>query len=355
MARPNIRWNDAVSQGLIGPFSTQYTRERLDKSLLIQLRVQDEQDHIQSIDWDGLPKGITKSLIERIMYYRGSLCLFYLKANNTFYVLPFVGKGIDCYGRWTKVTPVVWRGKMDDEDRPWIEGLELTPVYDMVDINEWSPEMMDNCCVILNDYTPQYSQTLISRMVLNEPILKMMSELLPFMRTSLANSVGISGINVQSQDESDMVAEASFSSIQAALNGDKWIPLNSALQLSDIKGNAGMGAQEYLMAYQAMDNYRKSTHGIAGGGMMQKGSHMLSDEQAMNADGASLTMQDRVYNRQQFCLIANSIWGTFIWANSSEPASGIDRDMNGILEEDESEDLIDNTNNNGMEEANNVI
>lgn len=349
--RHHISYASAVQQGLIEGTISGCKTPRLDQSILSQLRVIDEQDHVQSIDWDGLPKGITKSLIERMLYYRPSLCMFYLKANNRFYILPYTGHGLDCYGRFTTATPIIWNGSLDAKDeRPWIEGLNLNIVYDMVDINEWDPDMMDNCCVILNDYTPQLSKTLISRQILNEGTLKTMSELIPFMRTSLANSVGINGVNVQSQDEAAMVREASRSSVAAALTGDKWIPLNSTMQLSDLKGANGVDASAFMAAYQSLENYRKATHGIASNGMQAKAAHLLGAEQQMNADGSDLIMADRVYNRQQFCLIANSIWGTMMWSNSSESASGIDRNMNGVLEEDESEDLTDGTNNNGISE-----
>ena len=49
----------------------------------------------------------------------------------------------------------------------------------------------------------------------------------------------------------------------------------------------------------------------------------------MNQGKASLVLQDKLKNRQDFCDIVNSIWGLGIWCEISESVLGIDRDLDG--------------------------
>ena len=48
-------------------------------------------------------------------------------------------------------------------------------------------------------------------------------------------------------------------------------------------------------------------------------------------------MADKVQNRQEFANIVNSIWGTAIWADSSEIVAEVDRNMDGEMDNDDSE------------------
>ena len=52
-------------------------------------------------------------------------------------------------------------------------------------------ETQDTYCVLIKDYTEQISQTNISRQILQDPILDVMADMFPFMRTALLNGTGI--------------------------------------------------------------------------------------------------------------------------------------------------------------------
>ena len=45
-------------------------------------------------------------------------------------------------------------------------------------------------------------------------------------------------------------------------------------------------------------------------------------------------MQDRISNRQHACDLANAWWGLGIWADVSEPALGMDKDLDGDMYDD---------------------
>ena len=359
MAIQHPTYQEAVEQGLIEGLPSYGGRFALNKSILATLRVMDEQDAVQSIDWDFLPRHILPDLIERILYYRGTGALF--RFMQRFYFLPYVAKGLDCYGRPTKITPLTWNGELkegkDAKEKAEIEKantfvpeLELTPIWDVIPEDERTLESMDNYCVIFYDYTPQQSKTLISRQALNEPVLQVMADMIPFMRTSLKNSIGVTGIKVSSNDEATEVQQANDATERAALRGDKWIPINGTIQMQELGRTSALGANEYLLALQSLDNYRLSTHGLKAGGLFQKNSHMLQAEQDANSLGASLVLQDRVAQRQRAAMIADSIWPLGIDVYASESVLGMDTSGDGMIDNRPRGEEITNINLEGGEE-----
>lgn len=298
-----------------------------------QLRILDQSNAVNRYTWYNLPSGLTGQMIERILYYRGQGILFFMKENQTFYFLPYALCGpVDVYGRFTKVTPVQFGGSTtmstDGKEKPWINGLEFTPVYDVK--NELELEDLFKSCVILKDYTPQLSETNISRQVLQEPLLDMMSEAMPLARTSLIANSGIKGIRVQSDDDAESVKDASKTVEKAALNGNPWVPIQATMEFQDLTNGSALHSEEYLLYLQALDNYRLSLYGLDNGGLFQKKSHMLEAEQNMNAGHCKLTYQDGLTIRQRFCDIVNSIWGQGIWCEPSESVVAMDLNGDGI-------------------------
>ena len=201
----------------------------LQNAILKQLRVIDEQDAVNRYVWFNLPTGINAGLIERVLFYKGQGCLFYMESDNKFYFLPYALDGsIDVYGRYTGITPLPFNGsvKADGEkEKPWIVGLKKKPVYDVLLPEEINQDILYDGCVLLSDYSKQISQTVLPRQMLNDPLLSVMSECIPYMRTALQNSTGISGMKVGNEDEQSNVAAASLAIQRAALNGEKWIPI----------------------------------------------------------------------------------------------------------------------------------
>lgn len=315
----------------------------LNTEILKSLRILDEQDHINKGKWYSLPYGTTQRLVERIVYYKGRGAMFYWQ--DKFWFLPFAPCGsIDAYGRYTKITPIPFNGTAKDKDkeRPLLDGLEFEPIYDVIMPYEFDPKMMETKCVILNDYSPQLSQNIQARANLSEPLLQVMAECVPFMRTSLINGTGVNGIKVQSEDEAWSVLAASDATVQASLNGDKWVPINGGLNMDMLQFTSPSKAEEYLLAMQSLDNLRLSLHGLDNGGIFQKKSHMLEAEQEMNAGVASLAMQDFIYQRQEFCTLCNSLWGLGMWYEASEPNLGVDANGDGLVYDDYSDNTTHN-------------
>lgn len=324
------------------PIRMTESSSRLKSDIRKQLRIMDEQTAVNRFTWHNLPKGLSGELIERILYYRGQGALF--KLQDKFYFLPYTlyapedSTGIDVYGRFTGITPLPFNGTANDgKDKPWIQGLRFEPAYEVADLSEYAEATLeeiqaklDRTCVLLHDYTPQISQTNTSRQMLNDPLLDLMSDCLPFMRTALLNGTGVMGMRVGSDDEQASVEAASNAINKAALEGRKYVGIVGSLDFQELTGGQVAKAEEFLLALQSMDNYRLSLYGLDNGGLFQKKSHMLEAEQEMNAGSTGLILEDALRNRQTFATIVNSYFGTLMWVEPSETVLGVDRNGDGV-------------------------
>ena len=302
------------------------------------LMLNDEQVAINRFKWYNLPDGIDGNLLERILYYKGQLMLFFMPTDSKFYVLPYALDGtVDVYGRFTGVTPLPFAGTAGTRDKdkidPWITGLKRIPVYSF-QTEEITREIYENSCVLLTDYSKQYSDTIIPRQQINDPIIDLESKFFPYLNTALGNATGIQGVRTNSGDEQASIKEASKSVTTAALSGERWVPMLGTLDFQDLTPGQVAKAEEFLLAMEAVDNFRLGTFGLENGGLFQKKAHMLQSEQQANIGNTGLVMNDCLYQRQNFCNIVNSIWGLGIWCEVSENASGNDRDLDGTIEDD---------------------
>lgn len=305
------------------------------------LRVLDEQDFVNRFEWFNLPEGLDAKLIERILYYRGKGMLFYF--NDKFYFLPYClsapkgSTGIDVYGRFTGVTPLPFNGTANDGDdkNPWIQGLVFEPIYDLLlpeDYNtlEEVVDVFDSKCILLTDYTKQMSQNPISRQILNDPILDLMSDCLPYMRTALLHSTGVSGMRVSSEEEAPGVFEANHALKRAALEGETSVPIVGVQEFQELTYGNVAKAEEFLLAMQSLDNFRMSLIGVKNGGLFNKKSHTLQSEQDMNAGLSALSLNDCLKTRQDFCMLANNVFGLNMWCLPSEAVVGMDYTGDGL-------------------------
>lgn len=312
------------------------------------LRIMDEQNHINRFKWYNLPDGLTGQLVERMLYYRGQLAFFYMEANQKFYMLPYAlstpkgeGTGLDIYGRFTGITPLTFNGSYSSEDdRPFIQGLTKRTVYDIILPEDLKWEDITDSAVLLSDYSKQYSQTVISRQMLNDEIVDMMSEAMPMARTALLANSGIKGMRVNDADQQANVKLASKSVQQAALNGDPWVPFVGAIEFQDFtNGGTAYSPEDFLLYMQSLDNLRLSFLGLGSGGIYEKKAHMLEAEQSMNNTCTTLVYNDSLELRQEFCNIVNSIWGLGIWCEPSEAVTMVDNNMDAALTDEDNNEM----------------
>lgn len=310
------------------------------------LRVLDEQNAVNRYKWINLPVGLSSQELERLLYYRGQLAFFYLEELNQFYILPYALDGtLDAYGRFNTIHPLpIASGSKDktvlEQEKTlanYLATKKFDVLYDVVlpeELIEKPDYYLNKCCVLLHDYTKQLSETIVPRQQMMDPLLGIMSNCIPFMNTALQNSTGVTGVKVQSEDESAQVMIASKSVQNAALDGEKWVPMQGGLNFQDLASGNITRPEDFLLAMQGLDNFRLSLHGLDNGGLFQKKSHMLEAEQEMNAGNMSLILKDGLNIRQRFSDIVNSVWGTGTGCIPSEEVINADLNGDGVIATD---------------------
>ena len=306
------------------------------------LRLIDEQDAVNRYKWYNLPCNISSQELERMLYYKGQLCFFYSKDLDEFYFMPYALDGtIDFYGRYNRVHPVPMTSGTDDKagkaQAELLAAIKLDCVYGIQLPDEVEKTDYTKKCVLLHDYTKQLSQTIISRQVVNDPIIDVMAECIPFMRTCLISGSGIKGIRVNDADQQESVHDASRGMLKAALSGEPWIALLGGVEFQELTDGAVIKAEEYMLAMQSLDNLRLSTYGIDNGGLFEKKAHELQSEADINGGPVGLVLQDGLSIRQNFCNIVNSIWDLGIWCEPAQNIMGMDTDGDGAIYEDDSD------------------
>lgn len=307
---------------------------KLKEGIKALFRIIDEQDAVTRYTWYNLPCNITSQELERLLYYKGQLAFFYCEPLEQFFFMPYALDGtIDFYGRYNRIHPVPMANGTTEEEKKiygaqmdYLSTLKLDVLYDI----PLEPVDPYKSCVLVHDYTKQMSQTVISRQVLNDPLLDVMSDTLPLMRTALFNSSGVLAMRVNSQDEQSNVRAANQAIDTAVLNGQRYIPVLGNIDFQELAGGETAKAEEFLMALQSLDNLRLSTHGLDSGGLFQKKAHVLESENSMNAGHARSALDDGLMIRQHMCDIANAIWGIGMSCEISESALMMDKNMDGM-------------------------
>ena len=272
----------------------------------------DEQDAVNRYVWYNLPANITSQELERMLYYKGQLCFFYDKDLEEFYFMPYALDGtIDFYGRYNTIHPVPMTSGTDDKGNKaqaeYLAGKKLKCVYGIKLPEQLSLKDLDESAVLLHDYTKQAAQTIQPRAAVNDPLLDVMAECVPFMRTSMISSTGIKGVRVQDADQQQNVIDGSRSLEHAAMTGNPWVPIIGNIEFQELTDAPTGKVEEYMLAMQSLDNLRLSGYGIDNGGLFEKKAHELQTEADLNGGPVGLVLQDGLSIRQNFCNIVNSI------------------------------------------------
>lgn len=309
------------------------------------LRILDEQDAVNRYTWYNLPCNLSSQELERMLYYKGQLCFFYVPEIDQFIFSPYALDGtIDYYGRYNTVHPVPWaEGMANDEKKSplsaYLANMKLDVCYgiptDEEKLIEWQEKFIDGrACVLVYDYSKQHSQTNIARQILQDPLLDIMADCIPFMRTCLLANTGVKGMRVSNQADYPNVLGANEAFEQAALGGKIYVPIVGSVEFQDLTDSQAMKAEEFLLAMQGLDNFRLSLYGLDNGGLFQKKSHMLEAEQSMNAGKASIPLNDGLSIRQNFTDIVNSLTGLGVSCEISEEVISADMNMDGLSYDD---------------------
>jgi hypothetical protein len=313
--------------------SSNWRKENIRK----QLRILDEQDAVNRYKWYNLPCDISSQELERLIYYRGQLCFFYVPSLEQYVFSPYALDGtIDYYGRYNTVHPVPWAEGMDNEKKSpmsaYLANMKLDVLYGIPAEEDkliaWIKKFTEGkACVLVHDYTKQLSQNIIARQIIQDPLLDIMSDCIPFMRTCLLAGTGVKGMRISNQADYPNVLDANAAFEKAALEGDPYVPIVGSVDFQTLTDGQILKAEEFLLSMQGLDNYRLSLYGLDNGGLFQKKSHMLEAEQSMNAGKAAIPLNDGLSIRQYFADVVNALTGLGISVGIAEEV--INADMNG--------------------------
>ena len=313
----------------------------LKEDIMKQLRINDQQSFVMRFTWHNLPIGLDSQDLERLLYYKGEICIFWCKPAKKFLAMPFAPIGpFDYMGRPTKARPVPFGPPNAQNEKmkltPFAEWLS-TQVFDIV----WEmpfledliadPSKLETSCVIIQDYTPQISQSVLSRQSINDGIIKFEAEMFPFLRTALLNSTGVKGMRVDNEDESYAVIEASNSIQDAAINGRNFVPVVGHSEFQEFTNGTTIAPSEFLMAMQSIDNFRMNSLGLEQGGIFEKTERKLVAEAEMSTSNAALTLNDCLIQRQKKADIMTVLWGQPVSVTVSEPTHSTDYNMDGEI------------------------
>lgn len=303
------------------------------------LRIVDEQDAVNRYVWHNLPANLTSQELERMLYYKGQLCCFWEPTLKEFFFMPYALDGtIDFYGRYNSVHPVPMASGTTESEKGQIAAqmafLSTKKLKVLYDVPLEPITDVENYTVLLHDYTKQMSQTVLSRQSIQEPLLDFMSETLPYMRTAMRNSTGVQGYRVNNEDEAANVAAANIATDNAALNGQRYIPIVGQIDFQELAGGDGLKAEQYLMSLQSLDNFRLSLYGLANGGLFQKNAYQNNAQTSMNGGSVGTPLTDGLLIRQHWCDVFNALTGAGVSCEISETAALMDRNMDGYVYED---------------------
>ena len=334
-------------------------REDIQRSI----EIMDTQDYVNRGVWYNLPRGIDSQELERMMYLKGQLAFFYVKEDEKFYFMPFaLDGGLDFYQRFKRIHPVPLNDSTPadtEEDRKAYSDLKAllstmkrTCIYDILSEEDIVNDDIDieNCCVILRDYTPRVSQHCIPRIVLQRPLIEQEADFFCYTRTASLIALAIKAMRVNDADQENEVEVASNKYKDMAVRGIPWMAITSTVEFQDLATSTGVKPDEFLMVLQSIDNLRLRALGIDNGGLFQKRAQELEEQASLNGGPIGLEAQDYVTKRQQFCMVANALFGTSMWYEPSENILMSDRDMNGALYDDKASEMADTTYDNTTSE-----
>ena len=332
------------------------------------LRKNDRQQFVNRYRWENLPNDLDGEFIERVLYYKYSGIFFYVPTLKSFNFLPYVGIGLDEKGRYTSCKPLPFNGKSEKENaqdaQVYFPGLVFEPIYDITETDSRIEIDKDGeaktiipaqtACVILNSYCKDLSQRAIPEQLMMDPLLYMMAEAAPLARTNLFANSGAKGMRVQNEDEESNVTMANEQLEEAALNGQRLIPVVGQTEFQEFANEGNADGEQFFLYMQALDNIRLQSYGLKNNGLFEKNSYINNTMAGNIQANVGQIYEDGLKLRQNFCDMVNAIWGLGIECNASETVTNSDTNMDGETLDDNPTQQVSSEEVQVTEESNNA-
>jgi len=251
----------------------------------------EEQDFIETTSrykWENLPSEIDGWIIENMLYYKGSLCMYF--QGGTLKVLPYANSGnINIYGMPTKINSVSYNGESNID-------LDLPVNY----YGNYNSKGMG--AVLLFDRTTRFKNGKpIPRDQINNVLLDDMAGILARVKNNVLNS----DKKIVYYVENEAQKNAFYKTIKSCYDtDDPFIVVvknsleNGGIQNEPFHTQVDLQAQALIETYQSLNNIRCQVAGINAGEPFLKKERKLNEEMSGNENQTFLTLDNGLEMRK---------------------------------------------------------
>lgn len=303
------------------------------------------QQYLGRYVWEDLPYGLNANRIERILYFRGEAVFFYVPELKQYFVLPYAYAGTpNCYGEPTVAIPLPFTGSTEmtsaydpNKTKAWMPDLSRKIIYDPP-MEALTEKDLSEYCIIIRDSTVALGQHVPPRAATDSAIIGLESKFIPYMNTALMASTGVRMMRVGNSTEADDVAALGNQWEAAALQSKLLLPTVGQIDFQDLASNSVANAEEYLVAMQSIDNFRRMGLGLGDGTLFQTKAHMLQSQMDMSVGRTDSILMDGLNQRFNACKLIFSVFGEPVNVRVSETAGDYDINGDGLQGETNDQD-----------------
>ena len=254
--------------------------------------------------WNNLPNGLTGWLIEKMLYYRGSVCGF--KYGGKIYILPYTLYGEpNIYGLPYKVQPITFNGQEPSdtrEDKPFL-GQEFA-----LPINLSGDEEEEATAVILYD-NPPFTNTshATSRFCFNQCLIEDIAETLARVKINVTISSKKIGLQVRDAKQKSVVEKE----LGIAFSSDSpYFTYTDPMPVEQINDTGDIVTDELFNTIKNYDAMRCFMNGIDSKNFgTDKKERLVSGELAGNETQIDYILYRGLEYRKEFCDKMNKLFG----------------------------------------------
>lgn len=252
--------------------------------------------------WEDLPNGLTSWNLERMLYFRGTLCGFKFAGNV--YILPYTPLGgLNPYGLPVRVKPITYNGQaVAGKNEFFSETFEL-PVDQVGNATD------EYGAVLLYDSVP-YSPGAISpsRYYLNQIIIREMSDVFARININVVVSNKKILLKVKDKKQSEVVRKE----LEIAFGSDSPFGIiTGELPVEAVQNANDYNADDLFNTIKNYDAIRCFMSGISSKNFgTEKKERLVSGELAGAEEQKNLILDLGFDLRKQFCDLCNAKFGT---------------------------------------------
>ncbi len=257
-------------------------------------RVYDINQYCAYLKWENLPNGLTSWLINRMLYFRGSLVGF--KRGGKIYILPYVIKGdINIYGLPNAVQPIAFNGRAPggaNGDSFFGESFNLP-----IDMNGDANNTFKAC--LLYDSVPlSPTSNSPSRHILNDVIINDIADTMARININIVVSNKKIMLIVKDPAMKDIVQKE----LEDAFSSDcPFAVLTSELDVDEVQNTSDLNADELFNTIKNYDAIRCFMSGISSKNFgTEKKERLVSGELDGNDEQINLIADMRLELAQLF-------------------------------------------------------